>query len=599
MKIHLLFTVLLIFAIALENVRVHRLTFVERLIVFLCISGFTVQALDILGFVWTFNKLLTFQILFVGSIILSTSFSLLRGGQRKSFGSVAPQVAISLFVFSLTLCGRLLSDGQQHFAISNIRFLSAEDNAKWLNVAAELVSGDQLAIPGVGGICVVLFAIVASFYRSIAPILNLSSSEVSIVVSTVVSSYLLLIVLSPLTLVSHRREGTSLVRQLLQDIFPSLFLVAALVRLMQLGHFVSILFVLFGVTFFNCGLNLGQSRSNSIHSKIDFLIIMTAFCSLWLPFQIATFFAGLATVGVLIRYLIQLNVGQYPKILIGKVVLVFFGSVSVSVHALSYVLGDTTSDSNRVNDLFSAGGGTASYSFFERILLLFLLLLFLFFSRQNSWTIFTLNIFFIAGLSVSLLDYLVTGGLHYGSQKLEYLQISILLPCLLGPAISLAIKYFGSSMPALRTVSVVTCASFLALHSGSFGTWVDLARSTTWPSSSSDVGQDWQSTLSANEPDGQALTETPITCGIEFAPNDLLSLDYNTYLCTRILHSVAGLENRDSNSLITWQLRGDAEKSIQFLSRLPDLIKDRKILVLNPDYSVRRLETIRSYLDRM
>jgi hypothetical protein len=255
---------------------------------------------------------------------------------------------------------------------------------------------------------------------------------------------------------------------------------------------------------------------------------------------------------------------------------------------------------NRILRLFAAGGGVASFSTFERLLLILLCSCVLFnqflSDKVKRHVSVALSLFLLSAIFISSADYFMTGSLNYGSQKLEFLILSIVISSLLSRSITAILSNWPRTGQGVIGGVVLLAVAMTLTFNNSLVNWIDLARPSLWPSTDLENGPTWQSKVLIEHDRPQDLNDLPITCGVRTTDPNVLSLDYNTYLCTRTLTSLAGLENRGAGTLVEWQLRGDIDKSIDYLKTLPAELRQRDLIILNPSGSIYKIVALNEFL---
>ena len=239
-----------------------------------------------------------------------------------------------------------------------------------------------------------------------------------------------------------------------------------------------------------------------------------------------------------------------------------------------------------------------SYTAADRTILLILTALIIF-RFSNLWpanihvVIRFLSALATIGLLVAWLSYFQTGSLNYGAQKFEFIFISIAIPSMLGILSRIHNSRSNTIYEEMRIYGFSVILALVLTYSGTVLRWIDLGRASTWPPT---PRSGWPSIVVTGGLNAGGLDDLPIGCGEATEDSARLSLNYNTYLCTRILSSIAGLENAGIDPLIQWQLRSGTDLPSQFIIELPENIKKRKILILNPDGTINRTENLSRYM---
>jgi hypothetical protein len=76
----------------------------------------------------------------------------------------------------------------------------------------------------------------------------------------------------------------------------------------------------------------------------------------------------------------------------------------------------------------------------------------------------------------------------------------------------------------------------------------------------------------------------------------MLSLNSHTYLCTRELVALAGME-KQAGPLVEWQLRADWMKSLSYMREMPGSVTSRNVLILSAEGIVVGVNPLSFYLE--
>ena len=160
-------------------------------------------------------------------------------------------------------------------------------------------------------------------------------------------------------------------------------------------------------------------------------------------------------------------------------------------------------------------------------------------------------------------------------------------------------KLTDSELPARGFMLSGACSLLLLLALSSDATFSSLTekfRAQQWPEIALyPKDATWQAYVTNLSVNGGTLAELPIACGGFENFKRYWTVDPNTYLCTRSLVALAGLEIA-GGPLVEWQLGSDWKKSLNHLREMPESIKTRDILILK-DGIVLYVGRIDSYFD--
>lgn len=550
------------------------------------ISGFLVQALGIFRLELHHSEIRNIGITVFTLGILN---ELARSKPTQRSMSWRHQVLVlspALLVAVLVISSRIFAHGQQRFALTNLNFFGGEDSAKWLNIVAQLVSDKSVDVGSVGGLCASYLSFVVAWVRTLSPMFGFVTTELSLLTSSTAVSELLLVILLPLGLLpmfSHACRRQDLLTAIPVQIVASIFLMSSSSQFLRLGQLSAQMVLLFGVVLVSRLSESDIRTTQDIEPMLVALILLTGLTSIWLPLQALTAFVSIIG-GVFVVMHIRTGgaLGTNAGLLIACVALVP-GSILTSFDTLTYV----THSGGTLQNLFSAGGGTPVHTTFIIFLAMVLLSLFVLIQHLDSPTRTTplswvLPLATVPVIAIIMADYVRTGKVNYGSQKLTFMVLTIVVGGLLGPVV------LGLAKHAVETTQrslVLTCGAAVLLIltvDGSSLPWLEITRNSQWKSSQSVLDSGWaRFTLVSNSTE-QNISDLPIACGIVGKEDGGIGVDMNTYTCTRFLTAMTGLE-KSAGPLVEWQLRGSWAESVVFLRRLPPEVQRRRIIRLDAE----------------
>ena len=595
------FVLALLMQVTVLLVRGHTIArVIERMLVCGVISGVAVQTLDLLGLDLHQNLISA-----IGTVVL-VMFTVREFGteptkvvkiSRKPLLFLLPSVLVG----TLVVVSRLMADGQKSGSLSNINFIRGEDDAKWLNVISQLLSGNHVVVGNVGGVCVSFLSGVVSFARTLFPLFSLSTNEVSLVIDCLIVAQFLLVLALPLVIMSVYRSEMALNE--IWAILPihtvvSLFLMSASSQFMSVGHLSAQLVLVFGLSaavhyVSPVDDHIGQSDDR----KTVGLVLVLGVTTSWLPLQVLSIVPSVFLGVFVTKAMITRRVSARNFHWIGASLVLTVGGLLVARNTMIYL----SSNKNTITNLLSATGATQVHTTLVIFLAMASIVLAAVFVPRAGPQSVSSAVWLVVTIAAVLMvfvmaDYVRTGKSNYGTQKLIYLTLTVIVGALLIPGV---ISLIGRTSSDVRTGALLAFSSALALGlvmDGSLLPWLELVKTSQWHSTASVADSPWaRFTLSTD--DSELTLETiPVACAIKKADSRVPALDWTTYACTRFLTSIAGLES-SAGPLVEWQLRNDWEKSKGYLLELPDEILDRNLIFIDESSKFVGLAPIRSILE--
>ena len=573
---------------------------IKRMLVCGVISGITVQTLDLIGV-----DLNQGFISGVGTAVL-TLFTLIEIRAIPEVRSVKDRGPMlfflpSVFLGILVVITRITAHGQDSHSLSNINFVGSEDNAKWLNVLSQLLSGDHVVVGNVGGICVSFLSGIVSLSRTFFPLLTLSTNQVSLVIDCLIVAQLLLVLALPAMLIMAYRPDLTFRDQMTAlplHTVVAMFLMSASTKFMTAGHLSAQLVLVFGtaaaIHFVSTEQELERDSSDN---KFTGLVLVLGVTASWLPLQllsaVPSAVLGVSCVrDVLVR---GLSIRQVHRL--GVSVILMIGGLLVARNTFIYV----TSDKSTITNLLSASGATPVHTTMVICLALVSVVLSAVFASHSDGHTITHSVRLVMIISLVLTafvmaDYLKTGTSNYGTQKMIYLTLTIVIGSLLIPGLLGVLSRISSD---LRTTLLLAVASALTLGlaaDGSLLPWLSLTKQSQWHSTASVAESPWARFTLPGKENSMSIATMPIACAIKKAGTTVPAVDWTTYACTRFLTSMAGLE-ASAGPLVEWQLRNDWVKSKAYLLDLPEVILNRELILIDESSKFVGLAPIKTILE--
>ena len=468
----------------------------------------------------------------------------------------------------------------------------AEDNAKWLNLTAQLADGRDIAFNGyAGGPLLLVMAMMAAFISVLSAIMLGGVNQVAVSANTLLAVQFMLIAVIPFAFApfAERRWGKKFVTApaVWTAIFVA-FLASAVIT--SYGHlslqFVLLILILWGTTFV---------MNMPVHLKVLTTLTVATTASVWLPLNVL---AMLVIVGALV-YAVRAK-----NLLAGAlaVVTTFVSWDAVFSSALyvfgivpgggSGLTGEAAEDSAGVAlptfgnevmasaQLFRAPGGTEIVGPALGLLALgvFVAAAWMLIQRKGSpWLLTPVLGFGVYSIVINVGDAVVTSGApNYGGQKIMF-ALTIMAVAVALPVVALLItSRFVLWVGVGGAVFLLTFDSLLPRALSSIGP-------RQWPAINASAPQYW-SLAEVNGTGVQPLDSSPIAClfvpPVSTQPTSLPK-GQDSYACSRLLVGLAGLEGK-SGSLIPWLQTDWFSNRINWDQSYPALRSDTENLMNRP-----------------
>ncbi len=518
---------------------------------------------------------------------------------------------------------------------------AAEDNAKWLDFAAQWAAGGPIdqGVP-LGGPLQLVLTFVGTLMSAVSSALLGGVNQVAVAANTVIFGQFFLAISAPLVLAplaEQRFNGKAI---------PAPFIwlgglvttIAALVVINN-GHLtLQFAFLAIGLWSAVYLSDLAIPRAKLITS-----LAAAAAMTFWLPLNGLAVVILLGWLFVFARNALRNGLGQLDWIGVGLWAIVTVGIFQPVVSSLNYVFGTNILISAGISGggvvasvptpqlsvftgladsgLFSASGGTESVGPLLGILAVASVIaagiylrgiskkagndLYVRFAPIGAVTVFALAIY--------VLDFWITGGgPNYGSQKFYFLVVVVATTTTLPLALMLLDPDARSKMSALRWMGVAGVVVLLTLDS-ILPRAVANTRPENWsppiPFNNSSGGYWWPAEVNGSS--NQPIVSNPVACVYlptgATAPSAIvpsgLSDAQRVYACTRQLAGLSGVDTY-AQPIRDWLRREWLTNTPAWepvhagLTQLPDFVLDRSVILLDEGSNVIGLESMRTLLER-
>ena len=629
-----LFLALLVAAIAWSR----SLTWVvTAFLVLISLVGAAIQATLALDLRWTFREL---QVgLLAGMLVVAGVAWWMnhRGGGGRNLGRQLLIVLVPIAVIAFVMIAmRLMADGSPG-PLTGVGWLAAhpyaEDNAKWLNLSAQLASGQELQFNGyAGGPLVMVIVLVATAAAALSQVLLGGFNEVAVAVNAVIGTQFLLIALAPLALaplaefgIPRRPVTADAVRQRIPvvAVWAGLIVsVPAMAVLLAYGH-LTLEYVLLVVTFWAAVFLVGgRGRARLLTS-----IVVIATSSVWFPLNgIALILLIAGWVWVVARLVHGSRDWLSLAAMLAVTAVIWDALVSSSLYVLGVGIVDASAPAGGAAGgvraagltpaldipLLDAGGGTESAGA-VLALLAGAGLVGAAWLVSRSWNVRLrqqlvafgpLLLLLAYAIGITVLDALMTGSApNYGSKKMGYM-VAVVIASVTLPVALLAIDARRKGMTLLRWAGVGAIAAAM-IGDTLLPRGLSQMSSTFWAAPDPENPPFWSS-AEVRPVAEQPISSLPIACaylppGADFPTGQPDA--QSVYNCTRLFIGLSGLEGR-VGGLMEW-VSSDWLANGSFwnewhpsISGATDEAKARRVVLLGNDGSVIGFETLGALLER-
>ena len=610
---------------------------VTSFLVLISLLGASIQATLAFDLRWTYREL-QIGLLLGMAVVAGFAWWMNRRGKtgrnlRRQLLIVLVPIAVMAFVM---VAMRLMAAGSPG-PLTGVGWLAAhpyaEDNAKWLNLSAQLASGQELQFNGyAGGPLILVVVLVATATAALSEVLLGGFNEVAVAVNAVIGTEFLLIALTPLALaplaefgIPRKPLGSGAVRQRIPvaAVWAGLIVsVPATAVLLGYGH-MTLEYVLLVVAFWAAAFLVGgRGRARLLTS-----IVVIAASSVWFPLNgIALVLLVAGWVWVFARLVHGSRDWLSVAAMLAVTAVVWDALVSSSLYILGVGVADASGPAGgaaggvRASSLIpaldipllDAGGGTESVGPVLAVLA-GAGLLGAAWIVSRSWDVrlrkqlvaFGPLLLLIAyALGITVLDALMTGSApNYGSQKMGYM-VAVVTATITLPVALLAIDARRTGMTLLRWAGVAAIAVAMTADT-LLPRGLSQVSSVFWAAPDPENPPFWSS-AEVKPVAEQPISSLPIACaylppGADFPTGQPDA--QSVYNCTRLLIGLGGLEGR-VGGLMEW-VSSDWLANGSFwnewhpsISGATDEAKARRVVLLGNDGSVIGFETLGALLER-
>lgn len=471
---------------------------------------------------------------------------------RKRFSPLSPDLFLlwaSVLVAGILVAFRVVVINSDFSLFAGAaRLLEAEDNAKWLNFTSHMAAHSGINFEsGTGGGVAIILIMAASILEVTSTLAFGGVNQTLVAVDSVILAQGLMIIAAPLALTPallFSRKSKKPVTSLLSLSVALAVLVAAIAAPVNYGHLTlqyAILFIAFMLTLVIYPEFEGKRISLAV-------IIGSGLGFVWLPLNVLA--VAISMIGVFIVFLpaAKAKLSKSIKLIL---ILNFVATVLASLADLRYIAGSGSTSGAPVRNLVVAEGGTMEADVPLLILGGLTIAIFGYFlsaapsSKLNMGSKITVVMAPIGFyLLIALYDAWSTGGgPHYGTRKLEYFTLTVLIAVL----IPLCIDYMAKSASSPKIVrgGLALFVVILLSSSALFPRAIAAIAPTHWPKASLEFSTEWQQSFEVKDVASQDLASLPIGC--LYLKDGKIEAGMGTpYLCTRQLVSIKGLENLSS-----------------------------------------------------
>ena len=484
------------------------------------------------------------------------------------------------------------------------RLLEAEDNAKWLNFTSHMAAHTGINFEsGTGGGVAIVLIITASLLEVVSSLLFGGINQTLVAVDAVVLAQGLLIViaplaLSPIVISTGKSKGTNQY-SIFGLLVAAVVLVASIAAPINYGH-LTLQYVILIVAFMLSVVVYPAFTGNRLLLAV---VLGSGLGFVWLPLNVLAL--SIAFIGLVLG-LLPASKSMLNRPIRLTLLLNFIATVIASVSDLKYIAGSGSTSGAPVRNLVVAEGGTMEADVPLLILGGAAVAIFAYYLSAKVSNKFNLVSKIIAVLLplgfyllIALYDAWSTGGgPHYGTRKMEYFTLVVLLAVLL----PLCIDFLSSkvSYPNIVRGGLAVFVVLLLSSSALFPRAIAAIAPTHWPKASLEFSTEWQQSYEVKDQASQDLSSLPIGCLYE--KEGKIEAGMGTpYLCTRQLVSIKGLENL-SSPLIDVVLSGNTELPQSWFDSafaMGSEVLDSNMLLINEKEQVVGKISVRKFIEQL
>lgn len=599
-------------------------------------SGVLMQFTAITTSPFTLRQLQVWLLVTLVAILVAAVLLRRAPGPRLTRSSLLLVGGSSVVLAVAFIASRMLAPGSPG-PLSGVGYLiqrtGAEDNAKWLNTAAQMALGTPVDVrAAVGGPLVLVMVVAATLIAVASTLLYGGVNQVAVAADTLILGEFMLVVLAPFALAPLVQVRRRWFRDGPRSTLPWPFLLlgivvlgAGLSLLLALGHFTlqyTILVLALWVSTF-----LSGYRTAGAWLLTTVAVIAAA--EVWFPLNVlaAALLAALAVFGI--RGLVRRRGSRRPYVasLVTAVVLLVLmfdflrssilyalgvdGQQAGSPAAMGGAVGrGVAAVTVTTLPLFSSPGGTEQVTLILAAIAALSVIGSVIVLRRDGHGLRVAAPFapiaVLVGyaLLVTLADFWAIGsGPNYASKKLTYAVVLPILAATL-PVALMVLDRPGARMTLLRWTGVGIAVALLVLDTFLPRALVQL-KPALWPTATGDPAPYWWP-AEVKATGDQALDRNPIGCVYlpqGAAKPSVLQDGPKAYSCTRILTGLTGLDVAAAG-LTQWALDEWLQNTSNwdhyhaYLSQMSPEVRARSLIILDDEDRVIGLESLQSLLDR-
>lgn len=556
------------------------------------------------------------------------------GLRRQWEALIAPAVLVlvAFFVITTLWTDELAFLRPVSFLIGNG---VAEDNAKWLDFAAQWVANAPIeqSVP-LGGPLALLLTFFGTLMTVTSQFVLGGSNEVAIAANMIVYGEYLMVVLVMLALAPLAESRFRGSRLPAPTLWLGMFVMAiSALAVIKYGHLTlqfSLLMVgLWSATFLSA---ISMRRARLIAS-----LATAASMTVWLPLNVAAIVICVGWLGVLVLRGIRGGRGAFDGVGVALVLVVGAGIFQPVISSIVYTLaipsaspthpGGAAGVSAGVSKglaespLFSATGGTEVTTPLLAVLAAVLVVAAAVYLSPVAGPLrtslvrrfFPILLMGMFALTIYSLDFWITGGgPHYGSLKFTFMVVIVALGTTLPMAIALLDPSAGAHMTQLRWLGLGVVVTVLMIDS-IVPRAIAQARPQLWsppiPFNNTSGSYWWPADVNGNSE--QSIASNPVAC-VYLPPGapvpsaivpSGLSDAQRVYACTRVLAGLSGMDT-SAQPVVEWLRREWLtntpawDPSYETLTGLNPDVLAKNVILLDEGSNVVGLESLGSLLAR-
>ena len=602
-----------------------------RLVLGFGLAGTAVQTMIALGWGWNQTGL---EFLVLGVFLVVFALAVVE--RDRSGRSLRPQlvviwlpaVVIGLFLILM----RLLATNAGPLTAVGYLFNHplAEDNAKWLNLTAQLGADTDLVFNGyAGGPLLLIMVLMATAISALSVLLLGGVNEVAVAANAVVGSQFLLIALVPFAFAPFAEKRLPRVGTSTRSLVPAplvwagmLIVFTASAVVTSYGH-LSLQYVLNVLVLWAAVFLIG---SRTRHAQLLITLAIATAASAWLPLNVL----GLGVILVLAVWAIRLRRWAALALIAVTLVVTWDSLVSSVLYLLGIDLGIGDSDAAGVGGdsvgsgagsplvesatstiLRSPGGTEIVQPLLGGFAILAFLVVAVWFSRVrpvSGWRAVVpfapIVVMVVYLFAITAADAVLTAASpNYGIHKMAF-AVVIMMFAVTAPIALISLDPGATGMTMLRWFGVGGIVLLLSLDT-MLPRGLSALSPKLWPAVDASQPQSW-SAAEVRDVAEQRIADQPIACVVAppaaLVPTGLPQGQDN-YRCARLLTGLTGLEYR-AQTLTRWMETDWVTNQPRWEVFAPQLAMDygdilaRRVTLVSPEGVVVGISTVGELLDR-